>query len=311
MQLVGCLHNNNVDKGVEHKPEIQIVDSENVNRDNLVIDKNLINGNYGLINSNGKLIVDYKFKYIQKHTIDHKRKEVVFIAQSIDSKKKCLLNSKGEEVIRDIYNKIEFKNDEFLVQNENNLFGVISKDYEMVIPAKYERISKERVMNEYKYKVKSNNHYGYLNLDGTDDIPIIYNSIFPDYKYYLVDLKGKYGLIGLKGQIIIEPQYELLIHLSSINLDGTVDLYAKKNNLMGIIDINNKEVIPLKYDKIEMLTFNLENNFIKVKKDKLWGIIDYSKNIIKPIEYEEIKRNKKNILGKLPNQEYKVFDIKI
>jgi len=80
---------------------------------------------------------------------------------------------------------------------------------------------------------------------------------------------------------------------------------------MGIIDINNKEVIPLKYDKIEMLTFNLENNFIKVKKDKLWGIIDYSKNIIKPIEYEEIKRNKKNILGKLPNQEYKVFDIKI
>ena len=74
--------------------------------------------------------------------------------------------------------------------------------------------------------------------------------------------------------------------------DSVEAVFAKKNLFIvgkegkkGIVDINNKNIIPLKYEKIYQCT----NDFLWAKEKGQWGIFDFKEKIIVPFIYDDIK----------------------
>ena len=76
-------------------------------------------------------------------------------------------------------------------------------------------------------------------------IPIEYESLFPIQNGLLVARKpnSKYGLIDLNGKEVVPFKYDIL------ELNGDY-LVAQENNRFGILNLQGKEVVPLEYDHI-------------------------------------------------------------
>ncbi len=62
--------------------------------------------------------------------------------------------------------------------------------------------------------------------------------------YYLTDQGGMFGLIDIKGNVIIPNEYE------SIYFDGSRAI-TKKNGLFGLIDIKGNIILPNEYDSLK------------------------------------------------------------
>ncbi len=64
-------------------------------------------------------------------------------------------------------------------------------------------------------------------------------------------------------------------------------ILAKKNNLYGIINYENKQIIPLEYDQLDVIS----NYCIIAWKDNKCGVLDFNGDSIIPIEFDNIKFN--------------------
>ncbi len=102
-----------------------------------------------------------------------------------------------------------------------------------------------------------------------------------------------------------EPRYEDFIWVSSFPPDITRNLkwkykykevyyphlmvffvVSKDGKKYGLVDKENKQIIPLEYD--EMDRFVYPDKIIWAKKDNKWGALDYKGTLVIPFEYDDI-----------------------
>lgn len=117
-------------------------------------------------------------------------------------------------------------------------------------------------------------------------------------QYFSVNIDDKWGVIDVKGEIIIEAIYDEMIIIP----DNTIDVFICTTNVdytngtynTKVLNQKNKEIFD-NYDLVEPIENYDEDNVLwyekdvlKVKKDGLYGLIDLKGKTIVATEYEDI-----------------------
>ena len=232
---------------------------------------------------------------------------IIFTVLMVIKKKNALLEYRLE-VVTEI---------DYMVFNENNKFGVINKNGDIVVEAKYDEIqipnpSKPLFICMYNYDAEKKQYNIKVFNDKSEQILYQYvvveaiklNSGISQIPYEKSVLKymdkGKYGLIDFDGKIIAKAKYD---EISSFDFNEGL-LIVKNDNKYGIININGATVIKEKYDAIESDGYYEEGQEYQ-KSGYITGIKEGNN-----IKYGYISRNRKQILkekfdqiARIPNQE--------
>lgn len=88
------------------------------------------------------------------------------------------------------------------------------------------------------------------------------------------------GVINMEGKEIIQPAYD---HISSFTKDGKA--FTRKNGLVGVIDNTGKVIIENKYEYIS----HFKGDNAVVRKDGLCGVINKNGKIIVDMKYQKLK----------------------
>ena len=200
----------------------------------------------------------------------------------------------------------------YFTLEQNQKYGVIDKNGNIVIEAEYEAVQipnpskaifvcvKEYNENTKEYETVVYNEKKevlFSNYKNVQSISIYTNVNSTPYEKSVLTYKenGKYGLINLEGKQITKPVYD---EISSINYkEGT--FLVKQNELEGIINMKGKVIIKCEYESVTSDNYYSENGynkqagFIVSKKTEdgyRYGYANYRGTIIlKPI-YTQLER---------------------
>ena len=199
-----------------------------------------------------------------------------------------------------IYSSIGFyHNDLYIVRKDNDkegtyAYGVVDNDGTVYIPVEYDQIEFAKAGREYKdniYKCKKkekwglvsstngtllpceysslegngiwrtckSGKYGYVQLNGTSSIttliPCIYESLgkYSADSYIRATLKGKKGMIDSQNKIIIPFEYSKVGNPCHTS-NGNSIIWVEKDGKLGIYNDDGKELQPCDIDKAYILT---------------------------------------------------------
>lgn len=223
------------------------------------------NNQYGVIDENGKIIIDAKYKNV---IIPNPSKDI-FI---------CYLDEKSN------------------VLNSNN--EKLYEQYDLVEPIKLKNVANTLSYEKSTLSYKKNGKFGLINLDGKELTKNIYDSIEnlqPTEGKFLVSKDKKYGVIDLKGNKIIKTEYDLC---------DSDEYYTKENGYttsgyivgnktedgyrFGYYNYKGKKVLDIKYNDIErVLKEDTKNIYLIASENGKYGLYNKGKNIIKN-DYQEI-----------------------
>ena len=203
---------------------------------------------------------------------------------------------------RDKIKNSEDKSINYKIIEENGKFGVIDANEEIVIDIKYDEIVIPNKHKEVFYCI-SGEEKSFINLSGKElfkkyeNVELI--EIENVYSYEKNTLKfsneGKYGLINLNGDIIVEAEYDEITSLGY----KQGEFLIKKNNKYGLVDDNGNIKIKLGYLKIVSdQYFSATDDYNKsgyivciVTTDGYrYGYFDYEGNKVLSEEYNNITR---------------------
>lgn len=214
---------------------------------------------FGIIDLAGNTVLPIKYGVIKKmegivETDDKTEKWSAFV---------------GQEKIPPIYG-------DAMIMQLNGKYGVVNSRGIELIPFKYDMIDFFKGI----FIVNSRKKIGVIDINNNQIFPIIYDEIISQQKEGLLLAKEKklWGVLSITGNEVIPPKY------TKINLVGK-KLIVKLDDKYGVIDINNRQIIPTIYD--EIIHDHTEDLFL-VKDDKHWGILDSNGAEIIPLKYEKM-----------------------
>lgn len=175
-----------------------------------------------------------------------------------------LVDFNGKEIAKPIYEEIDslpYKEGELLVK-QNGKYGVINIKGNKLIDIQYEKINVDGyyIENEgYKnsgyivsIKTEEGYRFGYINNKGENLIKTEFNELnrvtsINDNNIYLIGAKnGQFGVIK-NDNVIIANEYQ------SITYDATNKVFvAEKSKKYGIFDLDGKQIVPVKYNQIDI-----------------------------------------------------------
>lgn len=192
----------------------------------------------------------------------------------------------------------------YLLKRDEN-FGVINQNGDIIIEPQYEDITipnphkavficekdgKHKVLNE-----KNNEIYNkYNNVEAIELSNIITESAY-EKRVLKYSKDGKYGILGIDGNVIIEPKYE---EVSSLGYKEG-EILVKENGNYGIIDDQGNTIIKSNYTSIVSdQYFNTEDGYkksgyivgITTNEGYRYGYIDYEGGKVLDTEYNQILR---------------------
>ncbi len=209
--------------------------------------------------------------------------------------------------------------DEFIDVKIGNKWGVIDKNGNIIIKAKYDKLA---YIGEEKWKAKIKYNWGLLDNNENIIIPFKYDFSYINPKPYVIaKTEHLCGVFDYEGNIVIPFEYDYIDFCYKKTEDKRC-FCAKKNNKMGIIDINNNVIVPFEYIDFSYLNENIiaaqidddkfiiinEKNeqicskifedicpygdttsIISAKSDGLWGFIDEQGNTEIDFKYTDAK----------------------
>lgn len=211
-------------------------------------------GQKGLYDAEGKCLLPITFSNI---SFDNNRYWLV----NKDGKQ-GLYSYMGKEILPPRYDSIEVisnyrtnAGNYFIVKK--NLYGLCNNEGKFIVDPQYTAI-KYRYLRYFKLTKGDSCHYLFNYKDIIKDItlddamPITMQRNEQNLFYFNYKQGKAWGLLRENGQPIIAVQYDKpLQKVGYIHSDSTAYFIACKDNLFGLIDINNKIVLPFQYKKIE------------------------------------------------------------
>ena len=211
-------------------------------------------GQKGLYDAEGKCLLPITFNNI---SFDNNRYWLV----NKDGKQ-GLYSHMGKEILPPRYDSIEVisnyrtnAGNYFIVKK--GLYGLCNNEGKFIVDPQYTAI-KYRYLRYFKLTKGDSCHYLFnykdiikdITLDDAMPITIQRNE---QKRFYFNYKQGKaWGLLREDGQPIIAVQYDKpLQKVGYIHSDSTAYFITCKDNLFGLIDINNKIVLPFQYKNIQ------------------------------------------------------------
>lgn len=201
---------------------------------------------------------------------------------------------------------------DYKVISENNKFGVINKNGEVVVSPIYDEIdipnpSKPLFICMYGYDAQNQQYNIKVLNDKAEQILYEYvvveaikiNPTISEIPYEKSVLKykqnGKYGLIDFEGNVIVKPEYE---QIDSLDYKEGL-LLVKKDGKFGVINIKGATVVKAKYDEIQSdgyyedgAGFDKIGFIVGEKADNYYkfGYINFNGKQILDVKYNQIER---------------------
>ena len=176
------------------------------------------------------------------------------------------------------------------VVGKDGKFGYINRRGEEITPLKY-----GRAMRFYWDigRVQLDGKWGLVNKQGKEITPPVYDEI-KGHQDPIVRLGDKYGYVSRKtGELLTPVKYDNAKQWMQI-LNFTSRPFGKKDLALvqldgkwGCVNIRGEEIIPLKYEKIEIN--QVENPRIAAKLDGKWGFISETGEEITAFEYDDVE----------------------
>lgn len=215
---------------------------------NLYYEENILkvrkDGKYGLIDFNGKVLIDCQYEQID--TLKGVKNSILITKEQ----KLGLTDNEGNIIIEPIYKEIKSfgtnYQDGYQVINEENKVGVIDFNKTTILQCKYDEIKTTTSSGMYvvktdgKLKVIDKNEQVVLE-DKFEDV----KSINGENVVFVTG--GKQGIIGKDGQVKVQADYEELKYIFSDNY------IAKKDGKKGIINIANEIKMNFEYSEINYI----------------------------------------------------------
>ncbi len=204
--------------------------------------KNL-NNKYGVVGVDGEILIPFDYEQIDLFEGDSLTK-----ARLKD--KYGVINSKNYPVFPFEYDNISLeKHCNYIILVKDGSYGVADREGEIIIPFEYTSINPSAHNRNNIFLVKKSNGYGLLSIQNelitSDYYDYISNWVEygPEGTHFIVE-NGKKGLLSKDGEELVKPIYEKLYYLSSDII------IVSKEEKEGIININGKIILEIKYDRI-------------------------------------------------------------
>ena len=173
-----------------------------------------------------------------------------------------VVNNGGTVYIPVEYNRIEFTNeygayeDNVYKCEKNGKWGLVSSTNGTLLPCEYNSLSNK---GNGIWRTFKNGKYGYVQLNRlssiTTLIPCIYESLgdYSSDSYIHATLKGKKGMIDGQNKIIIPFEYSKVGNPCHTS-NGYSIIWVEKDGKLGIYNDDGKELQPCDIDKAYILT---------------------------------------------------------
>lgn len=223
------------------------------------------NNQYGVIDESGDIIIPAKYNNI---IIPNPGKDI-FV---------CYLNEQTE----------------ILNEKKEELFN----EYETTEPIKLKNVASTLSYEKSVLKYKKDDKYGIISYDGKVLTKNIYDSIEnlqPTEGKLLVSQNGKYGVIDLRGNKIIDTEYDLCnsdeYYTSTEGYIKSGYVVAKKTEdgyRYGYFNYSGKKILDIKYNDIErVIKEDSKDLYLIASINGKYGLYNKGKNIINN-DYQEI-----------------------
>jgi len=176
------------------------------------------------------------------------------------------------------------------VIGKDGKFGYANRHGVAITPLKYDRAMR---FHWDVGKVQLNGKWGLVNKQGKEITPLMYDEI-KGHQDPIVRLGNKYGFVSRKTGKLITPikyddakEWTQILNFSSRKL-GHKDLaLVQLDGKWGCINLQGEEVIPAKYEEIDINQFN--NPRIVAKLNGEWGFINEDGKEVTSFEYDDVE----------------------
>jgi len=245
------------------------------------------NGYQGIINMEGKYIVEPKYNHIDEFI--NGIASVMVLDNGIE--KWGIIDSTGKEIIKPFSRSRIFYSEGLAAVKVNEKFGFIDLDGNFVIEPKYE-FSFD--FQNGLASVELDGKCGYINKNGDFEIEPQFESaasFYGDYACVSKDFEGNnlFGIIDRKGNFVVEPKFNCIsgyrqteegVFFGALQGEG-------ENGLWGIINVNGEWVIEPKFN--DMIGLDSFSDYVSIEVNGKYGVIDLEGNyLISPISDEYI-----------------------
>ncbi len=269
------------------------------------------NEKYGVIDKNGKVIIEAKYEAVQ---IPNPSKPIFVCVKQYNQDTKeydtVVYNDQNEEIFTN-YKNVQaiaiFTNinstpyeKNILTYKENGKYGLINLKGKQITKPIYDEISSINY-KEGTFLVKQNELEGIINMKGKVIIKCEYASVSSDNYFNEKDDKGigqpagfivnkktdngyRYGYINYRGTTIINPRYTQLGRVAEITNDKSLYFVAFKDGQAGLLK-NNKEILNYEYEDIQ---YNVLSDIFVVQRNGKYGAVNREGTTILYPEYSTI-----------------------
>jgi WG containing repeat len=171
------------------------------------------------------------------------------------------------------------KNGAWMVE-QGRYYGAINKAGKIIIPLIYTALSVSTIEDFLRVSLNSK-HQGLLSVEGKELLPCVYDEIkyFDNHKVAIVVKDKLEGLIDKEYKLIAPCVYENLLYTNHALL------VFSKNGRFGVLNSKGKIIIPAVYDHLS--GFN-EAGYAQAMKDSLYGIIDMQQRVVVPLRFKKL-----------------------
>ena len=203
---------------------------------------------YGLIDCFGKVILKPIYEALYRNTLD--KEGLSYFVK--DNGRIGLFDYKGNTLIPVIYDKIFTQE-----STENSItanyfvvlkgkYGIIDNSGKVLIPVVYESITPKGAF----YIVNQNTLFGVIDKKGASILPIRFSSVDKLENSLFLVKTSKYGVITEQNKFILQPAYD------SIGLILNYGYLVKQNGLYGVLSKSGLVIVPAKYKKIQLSSYD-------------------------------------------------------
>lgn len=238
------------------------------------------NGKYGWINAEGKTIIPFEYESASN-----------FIGGQAKVKKNgkmIYIDEKGQAKLPATYEGVGYYKEGLAWARKGDKWGFIDTAGKVVIPFTYKKVGNFQNGRAWVWK---DDKWGHIDQTGKVTTPIIYDrtgdfssQYTGDSLFASVTFNGKYGKVGVNGNVVIPFEYIGIDHFSG----GMAKVRRQGDGTrpFGFVNYAGEEVIPCMYEKAER--FKEGSPVAAVCKDGRWGLINKEGEIILPCEYFSI-----------------------
>lgn len=227
-------------------------------------------GKYGVIDTNGKQLVNCEYDSIEA---------LKGVDNSLLTKKNGkygIVDNVGTSIIENKYSSIQpissRYEDGYIVKDSNGKYGLINYSKTVVLKNKYDEIKQANQVGKY-YIVKEDGNWKILDSEGREYLEGKYDEIVEvDTDNAIVRDGKKYGVVSITdGKKLIDVSYDDITYATGTNY------VVKKDSKYGIMNVNGKRLVDFKYSNIIYRTS--ANIYEAINTDYTSDLLDSELNV--------------------------------